>query len=72
LKGPEFGRIWFDDTPDLGGYSPVGLNPAPAIELYGKWCITHEDTPEENRVGFAEWYHHWLDWACRLVREGAA
>lgn len=72
LKGPEFGRIWFDATPDLAGYSPVALNPAAPVERYGKWCITDQDTPEEKRVGFAEWYHCWLDWACRLVGKDAA
>jgi hypothetical protein len=72
VKGPELARIWFDATPDLAGYSPVAINPAPPIERYGKWCITDYDTPEESRVGFAEWYHCWLDWACRLVEVGAA
>jgi hypothetical protein len=69
VKGPEFGRIWFDATPDLAGYSPVAITPAASSEPYAKWCVTDRDTPEENRVGFAEWYHCWLDWACRLVKD---
>jgi len=72
VNGPEFGRIWFDATPDLAGYSPVAINRVASVERYGKWCITDKDTAEESRVGFAEWYHCWLDWTCRLVREGAA
>jgi hypothetical protein len=72
VNGPEFGRIWFDATPDLAGYSPVAVNWAAPVEGYAKWCITDEDTSEESRVGFAEWYHCWLDWACRLVREDRA
>jgi hypothetical protein len=72
VKGPEFGRIWFDATPDLAGYSPVTLNPEAPVVPNGKWCFTDNDSPEKKRVGFAEWYHCWLDWACRLVREDAA
>jgi len=68
VNGPEFGCIWFDATPDLAGYCPVAINRAAPLEPYAKWCITDEDTSEENRVGFAEWYHCWLDWASRLVR----
>jgi hypothetical protein len=67
VKGLEFGRIWFDATPDLDGYSPVAINPAAPVQRYGKWCITDKDTPEQDRVDFAEWYHCWLDWACRLL-----
>jgi hypothetical protein len=72
LKGPEFGHIWFDATPDLAGYSPVTINRAAPVERYSKWCITDQNTPEVNRVGFAQWYHCWLDWACRLVRQFTA
>jgi hypothetical protein len=70
VNGAEFGHIWFDATPDLAGYSPVGINPAASLEQYGKWCITNQNTPEERRVGFGEWYHCWLDWASRLVKAG--
>jgi hypothetical protein len=72
VNGPEFGRIWFDATADLTGYIPVAINRAAPVEQYGKWCITDKDTQEENRAGFAEWYHCWLDWACRLVSGDAA
>jgi hypothetical protein len=72
LKGPEFGRIWFDATPDMAGYSPVAVDLAAPVQRYGKWCITDQDTPVERRVGFAQWYQCWLDWACRLVRGDAA
>jgi hypothetical protein len=68
VNGPEFGRIWFDATADLAGYSPVAINRAAPNEQHGKWCITDKDTPEENRIGFAEWYHCWLAWACQLVK----
>jgi hypothetical protein len=71
VKGPEVGRIWFDATPDLAGYSPVAINPEAPPDRYGKWCVTDQDTSEEKRVGFAEWYHCWLDWTCRLVRAGS-
>ena len=71
LKGPEFGRIWFDSTPDFTGYSPVGIDPECPIGPSSKWCITGEDVPTENRIRFAHWYHCWLDWACQLAAKGA-
>jgi hypothetical protein len=72
VNGLEFGRIWFDSTPDLAGYSPVAVNPEAPLQRSGEWCVTRQDNPEEKRVGFAEWYHCWLDWTCRLVRAGGA
>ena len=67
VNGSEFGRIWFDATPDLTGYSPVAINPEAPLQRYSNWCVTDKDTPEEQRIGFADWYHCWLDWACQLV-----
>lgn len=72
VNGPELGRIWFDATPDLAGYSPVALNHSAPVERYAKWCIIDKDTAAETRVGFAEWYDCWLDWACRYVKAGMA
>ncbi|MCI0741536.1 MAG: SMI1/KNR4 family protein [Gemmataceae bacterium] len=72
VNGPEFGSIWFDATPDVAGFSPVAIHRATRVGRHAKWCITDKDTTEENRVGFAEWYHCWLDWACRLVRGNTA
>jgi hypothetical protein len=68
VNGPESGRIWFDDTADLRGYRPVAVDPAAPPHRYGSWCTIQGDVAPESRVDFAQWYHCWLDWACRVVR----
>jgi len=60
----EYGNVWFDQSADLAGFSPVALNPQ-AANNDEQWCRLGEDTSE--RVSFGDWYHCWLDWACRCV-----
>lgn len=69
VNGPEFGHVWFDATADISGYSPVGIDPSASADRYGKWCLMQENISEEKRVSFADWYHCWLTWACRIVRD---
>jgi hypothetical protein len=67
VNGPEFGRIWFDATADVTGFSPVAINATSSSDPLADWCVINQDVPEAERVGFAEWYEAWLDWACSIV-----
>jgi hypothetical protein len=71
VNGSEYGNIWFDRTSDMAGFSPVGINPEAPLEPYGNWCLANDESAHKMRVGFAEWYCCWLDWACRLVNKQA-
>lgn len=39
LKAPEYGRIWFDATPDRVGDCPTCIRPQPSLDQSGEWCI---------------------------------
>jgi hypothetical protein len=67
INGDEHGHIWFDQTADLAGYAPVGINPNVPAEQYADWCVRNASAANLPRTTFGEWYNYWLDWADRFV-----